>query len=162
MGTYTPRKLPSVLTKQWLDDEFAAVQTAHNTHDPWDFPEKCVPLRALANQYGVFCVVLQHPSAITSAVTNMYYMVPEPCTIIRYSAAYAAIVAVNPKFSIDYDSPVGLVTLHSVIENFDASAYGTLAQDLLPGTLVRVCVNASSGSISGVTATLWFKSKHTV
>lgn len=161
MAKYNPRKLPAVLTKKWLDDEFTSIASAHNVHDQEDFPAKCVPLRALQNQYGVFCAVLQSNKTFT-ANEVMYYPITFPCTLVGYSAA-AFSVTNAPTFTIAGDT-LGTAVAATL---FTSSAHGTLSglAEMVPGDYVTIsidCQTTPGGVVERAVFTLWFKAKHTI
>jgi hypothetical protein len=159
MATYTPRKLPAVLTTQWISDELAEIETKHNSHDPEDFPEKCVPLRALKYQYSQWCTVLQHDGICSGALDQFYLPILSTCVLTAYSITAHASAGTCP-FGI-LSSVTGT---YLVGPTAFASTYATSSTTLYPGDNVQVLIDTSSAgaSVTKMVSTFWFKSKHVV
>lgn len=159
MATYTPRKLPSVLTTQWLSDELAEIETKHNSHDPEDFPEKSIPLRALKYQYGQYCTVMQHDGTCSGGLDQFYLPILSTCVLTAYSItchAKAGTVPFGILSSVTGQYLVGPTSW--------ASTYSTSSTTLYPGDNIQILIDTSSAgaSVTRMAAVFWFKARHVI
>lgn len=167
MGLYKPRKVPPVLSAAWINEELAAIATAHNTHAKEDLPNDCIPLPALQNRYSYFVIVIQPEANATSDL--QYCCVPVDCTLVKYSATAAACDGTST-FELGYypaqsDGTIGtavsLVAAHNFTTAHTVHA-GTLSTVMKTGDVVAV-VTATDGALAlkRPTIALTFKAYHT-
>lgn len=163
---YKPRKIPQTLSIDWWNQELAIIADRHNYHYYQSFPDRCVALFAMKQQYGIFGGIIQSPSTVTGTSETLYLPISVACTLTRYSFTCHAITG-TPTFQFQYSSTRNPINWSSVCAATTiGSAYGTdagaVSIALVAGDCIRMVINGSSGDVTRGTGTLCFKAKHTI
>jgi len=169
--SYEPRKIPAVLTVDWINTEFGSIATKHNSHVYQDFPDNCVPLFAMQDRYGAWVASMQGEANIAgSAVVSLYYPISVACTLAGYSAClHLKTGAGATTYHFEYTatrSPISWTDVNTgtaFTQAYYHGYHGSCAISLVPGDCVRAVFTVPTGNtLYRPTAGLKFKTKHTV